>query len=401
MQRRAVRLTILALLVVAALGAAFLTWQTRIAVAAGLAAERAIERRLDRLSAATAELGASQQAYVAPGQQRGDALTRASLLVQQIYDDIAGLRADARSTDAPKALLAFGQAMDALVHLDDRVRDHLRLEQELMAADLIYTEARQTIDTMTSQLEKLKEAELQMADAERSALAARGGSTLAGAALIWLVGVLALVRVPRMASTAVMAESQPVAPVALGEPQPAASSVDLNAAARVCGELSRLSGASGLARTLAGAARVLDASGIVVWLGAGEELFPAIDHGYGPKAMARLGPIARGADNATATAWRTGETAVVPGDGDRTGAIVVPLRSPSGCFGVLAAEVRHGRERDASARAVAMIIGAQLSAAIAPWPAPSKAEGAAVGGEAAPAPASGEGSGAEPSAATA
>src|SRR5918997_987523 len=100
MQRRAVRVTILALLLVSALGAAYVTWHTYVRLYADLAAERDMDTRIDRMSEATAALAGAQQAYVAPGQQRGDALTRASVLVQQVYDDIAALRRTARSSDA-------------------------------------------------------------------------------------------------------------------------------------------------------------------------------------------------------------------------------------------------------------------------------------------------------------
>ena len=43
------------------------------------------------------------------------------------------------------------------------------------------------------------------------------------------------------------------------------------------------------------------------------------------------------------------------------GAIVAPMFGPDTCIGVLAAEVRHGREQDASTRAVTMMVAAQLA----------------------------------------
>jgi hypothetical protein len=113
---------------------------------------------------------------------------------------------------------------------------------------------------------------------------------------------------------------------------------------------------------------------MIVWLGAGEELFPATAHGYGPRALARLGPIARGGDNAAAAAWRTAQLSVVAGGEGANGAIVAPLVGSSGCFGVLTAEVRHGRERNEDTRAVAAMIAAQLSGVVAPWPGPSEVE---------------------------
>ena len=374
MQRRAVRLTILALLVAGALGAAYITWETHLRLLGGLAAERDVDARIDRMSAATAALGGAQQAYVAPGQQRGDALTRASVLVQQIYDDIAALRRVAQSSEAGPALLAFGQSMDTLVNVDDRARDHLRLEQQLMAADLLYTEARQAIEAMTSQLHGLRETERRSAEAERRALLARQASILATVAVVWFAGVLALVRSPAPREIPVPIETS-ILPAELLSSAPAVvPAIDLGAAAKVCGELARLSSVAGLPATLARTARVLDASGLVVWLGAGEQLFPATGHGYGPRTLARLGPISRGSDNATATAWRTGEMSIVPAGAGANGAIVTPLLAQSGCFGVLAAEVRHGREADEATRAVAAMIAAQLSTLVVPWPGPSESE---------------------------
>jgi hypothetical protein len=370
MQKRAVRSTILALLVVTALGAAYFTWDIHVGITNGLVREREVDARLDRMSSASAALGAAQRAYVAPGQQRGDALTRASVLVQQIYDDITAIRAAARSAEAGPALLAFGQAMDALVNVDDRAREHMRLEQELMAADLVYTEARQALEAMASQVDVIRTAEARAGDAERRALFTRQASIIGAAVLVWLVGVLALVPVPAVS------QAPPVGDVSLAHlvPEPAAvntSMVDLASAARVCSELSRLTAADALAPALARSARVLDASGLIIWLGAGEELYPAIGHGYGATTLVRLGPIRRGSDNATARTWRTAEMSIVPGSPGVNGAIVAPLMTHGGCFGVLASEVRHGREQDEATRAVATIIAAQLSTLVAPWPAPS------------------------------
>jgi hypothetical protein len=374
MQRRAVRLTILTLLVAAGLCASYFTWDIYLRLDAALDAERAADERLDRMSAAVASLGAAQQAYVAPGQQRGDALTRATLLIQELYDDTAALRRTTRSDGAAPSALIFGETVDALVKIDDRAREHLRNGEELMAADLVYTEARQVIDTLTDRLKGLRLSERTSAAGERNALQQRALMILAGVASIWIAGLLSLVRSPaRMELPAVVASDPPAiveSPAATPEP----ARVDLAAAARICGELSRLQGGSGLAPVLARTARVLDASGLVIWLGAGEELFAATAHGYTPRTLARLGPVPRSGDNATAAAWRTAEMQTVPGCEGSNGAIVAPLSGADGCFGVLAAEVRGGREHDNDTRAVTAIIAAQLAAIVAPWPAPSYAD---------------------------
>ena len=371
MQRRAVRLTLLALLLGTGLGAVYTTWVAYRSITAVLDDERDVDALLDRMSAAVAALGAAQQAYVAPGQQRGDALTRATALVQQIYDDITALRSRARSSGAGAALLAFGEGADGVVKVDDRARELLRDGQELMAADVIYTEARQGIEAMALQLRDLQTAERNLARTEQRALSTRAAGIVGTIALLWLAGVLALTRAPDVRSE-ITVEAAPAAD--LPSPAPAAPPVDLSAAAGVCADLTRVSTGTDLPPILARAAGLLDAEGLIVWLGAGEELFPATAHGYSQKVLSRLQPIPRGADNATAAAWRRAELCSVSSDEAATGAIVAPMFGPAGCFGVLAAEVRAGRERDSSVRAVASILAAQLSSVVSPWPAPSVVE---------------------------
>jgi hypothetical protein len=107
-------------------------------------------------------------------------------------------------------------------------------------------------------------------------------------------------------------------------------------------------------------------------------LFAVAAHGYDKRAIAKLGAIARSADNATAAAWRNGQVGVVRGDAGANGAIVAPMFGPDGCVGVLAAEVRHGRESDADARAVTAMIASQLAMVLSAWPGPSSVPGEQV-----------------------
>ena len=126
---------------------------------------------------------------------------------------------------------------------------------------------------------------------------------------------------------------------------------------------------------LARAAAVLDARGIIVWMGAGEELFPALSYGYDERVIERLGPIPRGASNATAEAWRTARMRTVAADAMSHGAIAAPVSGIGGCVGVFAAEVRHGREDDPGTQAVAAMIAAQLAGIVSAWPAARCASG--------------------------
>jgi hypothetical protein len=147
--------------------------------------------------------------------------------------------------------------------------------------------------------------------------------------------------------------------------------LDLSRAADLCLDLARVNDTHQIPALLERAARVLDATGIVIWIAdpEGRELVPTVAHGYAPAAIARVGAIQRNDDNATAAAFRESKVHTVKGDVLTSGAIVAPLVTPAGCVGVMAAEVRHEREQDDEVRAVAAILAAQLATLIGTAPA--------------------------------
>jgi hypothetical protein len=135
------------------------------------------------------------------------------------------------------------------------------------------------------------------------------------------------------------------------------------AAARVCSELARVADLSGAAPLLQDMAASLGAAGLIVWLwhpNAGE-LRPALAHGYSKHVLVQLPKLARGAGNATAAAFPSGQTCVVDGRDLASGALVAPVVTSVGCVGVLAIELRDGRERQESVRALATMFAAQLA----------------------------------------
>ena len=78
--------------------------------------------------------------------------------------------------------------------------------------------------------------------------------------------------------------------------------------------------------------------------------------------VARLPPLARSADNAAATAYRTGQLQIVLArPGSSNGAVVAPLLSADGCVGVISAEIRGGGETSEGVQALAAIFAAQLA----------------------------------------
>lgn len=148
-------------------------------------------------------------------------------------------------------------------------------------------------------------------------------------------------------------------------PQPAAS-VDLPAVAELCTHLGRTATASELAPLLQEAARILDATGLVVWIWdeQSRELHPSLAHGYSDSVLAHLPGLPRDANNATAAAFREAQICLVPGDDAVNGALVLPLMTPAGCVGVLALELQKRSEERECVRAIGAIIAAQLAALI-------------------------------------
>jgi hypothetical protein len=110
-------------------------------------------------------------------------------------------------------------------------------------------------------------------------------------------------------------------------------------------------------------AGILDARGLIVWLwdSAAGHLAPTLVHGYAERVVAQLPMVRWDDDNATAAAFRTGQTRVLGDSNGGQAALVVPLLTPAGCAGVLAVELQRGKEPTRSGIAVATILGAQLA----------------------------------------
>jgi transcriptional regulator with XRE-family HTH domain len=162
-------------------------------------------------------------------------------------------------------------------------------------------------------------------------------------------------------------EREPVAaiPPPLVDPAAAQSPVepDIAAVAQLCTELSRVDQRSEMAPLLAEAARILNASGLIIWVWHAQtgHLRPVLAHGYPDSLLAQLPPVKRGSDNATAAAFRSAQPCVVEGSDHVNGALVVPLMTPGGCGGVLALELPGGREQIVLVRSVVAILAAQLA----------------------------------------
>ena len=376
MRRRAVRFTLLALLLIIGAAAGSVAWNTDSQRRALAINNDEVTDRLDRIISAISDIGAAQQAYVAPGQSAPAAFEQTAAQIQRIATELETVQPMLRSAEAAELSMVIRDGAAALLETDSSARGHLRTDQVLWAAEVVFGQARDTRATITQAVKALQAAESRALQTAQERLAQLLLVLIGGAAAIWTLGLIALTWVPRTKPTA--------APLTISEPAPAPAPaesapltapisrlVDLTSASGVCTDISRLASGEALAGVLARAAAVLDASGIILWMGAGGELFAAAAHGYDARVVARLGTIAMSADNATAVAWRSGRVGVVAGDAGANGAIVAPMFGPEGCVGVLATEVRHGRESDEDTRAVAAIIASQLATVLSAWPGPS------------------------------
>jgi hypothetical protein len=358
-----------------------------------------------------ARLREAQQAYVAEGQGTAYWITQATERLASVDRGIAEL-ASASSTPATRsAVQAAAASLEQFRALDKRARQYVQNRQALMASDVIFTESLGALTTAAEHVNTAADNERAIRAAESGGLRMRQLYAAAGAAGVLLLVVLLLVPVPEadvdvLTAMRALTESAPLRPQKIAppakpklepliqdedssarmisppaaEPRPvveAQPAVNLTAASLVCAELARVINASDVTTLLTKAAALLDARGVIVWVAdtSGAALYPMLTHGYPAAVLLRLGTIPTDANNATAAAWRSGELVAVPGEGDSPGALVTPIVTAEGCVGVLAAEVRHGREMREDVRALATIFSAQLATVVTPVAEVSQAGG--------------------------
>ena len=344
------------------------------------AASGDVAARIERMITTASDIASAEHAYVAPGQPAQPWLERGAMLLQQFGQDAVAIRPLLPPGSAAAALDEVDEAFKATVTLDGKVRESLQEDQGLLAADLIFSSGRTTAGGLAAALHALETSSRQALAGQRASLERQQWGTVGAVAIVWVVGLLVLVplRGSGVGDPGFEGLRLSNREARVPHPGPAASaspvsrpSVDLAEAADICGAFARTIDTASLREALARAASVLDARGIIVWMGAGEELFPALWHGYDERVVERLGPIPRNAANATADAWRTAHMRTVASNQMFDGALAAPVSGVNGCVGVLTAEVRNGREGDAATQAVAAMFAAQLAGIVPAWPAAS------------------------------
>jgi hypothetical protein len=284
-------------------------------------------------------------------------------VVRETTSSVAEFRADgvSKSLDALRAMATTDKARTSLEQATAKAQN--------------FTEIAAVLDLVNG----ARQSEQQAADDAETALRKLEATALGGVAFVGLGAIAGILIVTPVAAAKPSQASSVVADTAIaamlndlalrGEPEAVAGYIPsrpagpvLRAASLLCTDLGRVSDVEELRGLVGRAAELMDASGLIVWMSApdGSQLLPALSHGYASDFLSRLPPLARSADNAAASAYRTGQLQLVLArPGASNGAIVAPVLSPSGCVGVMSAEIRGGGETSESVQALAAIFAAQ------------------------------------------
>ena len=373
-----------------------------------LTVRRAELRDFDRLAReatdALADVRAAQQAYVAFGQGTGFWTAKVDTTMLRVMGVLATLQPLAASATSKSVIDQAVAAVTEFSKVDTRIREYLETGEQLMAADIVFTEGGEAAVAARQHVEQARLEEHVAFDRfeadNRKLEAAAAGST---GIVLFVTAILALVPLKRTveaekASTSfnLTAASEPLPagsapssssydlPLADGDrPElnprdvaaPAAelpehaTAAALQSVAQLCTDIGRVGDPEELAGLFSRAADVLDASGLILWVAtaSGSELQPALAHGYSPEMVSRIPMVPRSANNAAAAAYRSGTLQIVLSQAGShlKGAVVAPVLSADGCVGVLSAEIRNSGEASATVQSLATIFAAQLAGVVA------------------------------------
>jgi hypothetical protein len=387
MRSRAARSLVVAFAFAAIVASAAFLYRSEQQVASSTTALRSFDLHAREAADALADLRSAQQAYVAAGQGVTFWMPKVTSISDGVTSAIRALRQSAASVDARAALDRAAAALAEFGDIDTRARDYMKSGEQLMAADVIFTEGTSTTGNAAREVEAARLAEHQDFDQSTSDHRRQEAIGAAAAAGVGLLGLLLLVPLPAV-------EHVDVAPVAAKKledldegarlipnppgpapaPQPAphppsrSAGPLMKSAADLATDISRARDAAEIERLVGRMAELIDASGVVVWVGdaAGGDLRPALTYGYSPQVVSRMPSVARNGNNAAAAAYRTASMQIVLSrPGGANGAVVAPILTADGCIGAVSAEIRSGGETSDTVQALAVIFAAQLANVIA------------------------------------
>jgi hypothetical protein len=344
---------------------------------------RAADLALADATNGLADLRATLYAYLSPGQGLEFWSARAQSALDAVRSKL--LEVDpARPASAPPTELL--DQIDRLAAVDERARGFLSDGQPLLAAEVVFADARAIIEAATQQLGTSRQDLARTASSVDVAITNEQSLIAGGILAVWIVATTLLVPVPRAAEATparpdrligrdldlnptpvpLDPSSMPVATApSSGQPGPGFDTVLLDSLAELCGEIASVSNVHDLESLAPRMAALIDAKGLVLWVpdAAGASLTPVVAHGYDQKTLERIGPVSVSADNLTASAFAERRPATRLASSHGAGALAVPLRTGAASVGVLTAEVAEGQDVHRAA-SVAGVIAAQLGALV-------------------------------------
>jgi hypothetical protein len=362
-------------------GAAIQDFRFGAAVAGAQSRQAAVEREIGGLSVSLSDLRAAQMAYLAAGQDPDSWMRRATDLSMQIDAAFDRLRQLVPTPTAGTHVEAAAIAVADLMSSDKRARTALQSGQRFVASDVIFVDSLSPVQVAATELAAARSAS---ADATAAVVARQSAFRLALTPIALVVVLFSMYgagrasRAPESppATIAEMIRDLPppvkgpgAPPVKLTVPAPPpVPPVNLTDAAELCVDLARVIDARDMQGLLERTAKVLEASGLILWVVNLDRtsLLPVLTHGYSERVLMKLGALDVEADNVTSFSYRSVRAQTMLGSGPgTTSAIAVPLVTAGGCNGVLAAEV-YDSKPSAEFIALSRLIAAQFATMINP-----------------------------------
>jgi hypothetical protein len=377
MRSRAVRLTLSAMAVGVLAAAGYFVFKTEQLIDGRRAAARRFEERVRAVDRALSDLRMGQHAYVAAGQSADAWMPKVVSMSGEAARGVDDLRSAAATPDARSSLMEAAATIVQLGQVDRRVVDYLKSGQDVMAADVVFSEAGQTVSLAANQVDAARALEQQGVDVAERESRRRQLYALGSAGAVSVVTLLLLGVAPASQPSLNLKGKKVDTPLPFDEElsfkvrteAPRHSAPIMKAASEICTEVGRVNDRADLDRLLGRAADLMDASGVIIWMGnaAGGDLHPALVHGYPAQAVAKMPAVPRNGNNAAAAAYRTGALQIVLArPGASCGALVAPLLTPDGCIGALSAEIKGRGETSDSTQALVVLFAAQLASVLAP-----------------------------------
>ena len=364
-----------------------------------------VDRQFGSIAVAIADLHAAQAGYVAAGQGPAFWISRATDLFSKIENALTSLRSSTTSTDAAVHYDAALVALKDVSGIDARARTDAMGDRRFEASDRVFTDSREANERLAAELTAARTSEQTAFSANLSRIS-RLRLAMNGVAIAFLLAVALFfwrarpaapgpaeislpaarpdlplrLNVPAVPAVPAASSAPPPPPQATARPAPSTAAapprdISLRDAAELCVDLARVMDGRDVQALLERAATVLNAKGLILWMtdSGGALLRPQLAHGYSDRVLMKMGTLQVDGDNVTSLAFRSLRGQTVNGAASSSaGAIAVPLVTPSGCVGVLAAEVNRQRP-SAETVDMARIIAAQLATIVVPSGEPSQA----------------------------